>query len=461
MKIKRLIAIVLSCMLCLVSLPAMFTVNAVSEETESVIWDGTADSFWYNDTDIEIHISTAEELAGFANLVNSGNDFEGKIIYLENSLYLNDISSVENWGETPPENFWVPIGNGSETENNFKGIFDGKGNNIYGIYTSGYKWGGLFGCATNNSIIRNLNIKEGYISGSSYVGGVVAFASEGVKIINCSNRSNIYSNGTGNFIGAGGITGIGGIIKKCKNYGLISSYAGFDKYKIAESWAGGISGGACVMIFECCNFGNVKADVTTLNILNPKNRLAIAGGIAGCYYNTAKIENCYNFGAVQSYTASGGICGQCGISTIDSCYNVGCVESSVYIGGILGSSNDTTIINSYYINSIATSAIGNIEDIIISPNKSTMQGENFAKTLGKAFVYVEGDFPKLLWEVNGYIIGDINNDWEINVADLVMLQKWLVCSGELNNWKAGDLCKDEKIDIFDLVMMRRLLVSSI
>ena len=215
------------------------------------------------------------------------------------------------------------------------------------------------------------------------------------------------------------------------------------------------------MISECCNFGNVKADVTTLNILNPKNRLAIAGGIAGCYYNTAKIENCYNFGAVQSYTASGGICGQCGISTIDSCYNVGCVESSVYIGGILGSSNDTTIINSYYINSIATSAIGNIEDIIISPNKSTMQGENFAKTLGKAFVYVEGDFPKLLWEVNGYIIGDINNDWEINVADLVMLQKWLVCSGELNNWKAGDLCKDEKIDIFDLVMMRRLLVSSI
>lgn len=60
------------------------------------------------------------------------------------------------------------------------------------------------------------------------------------------------------------------------------------------------------------------------------------------------------------------------------------------------------------------------------------------------------------------VIGDVNADGDFNVADIVMMQKWLGGdkSTELANWKAGDLCEDGILDVFDMVEMRRELLSS-
>ncbi len=57
----------------------------------------------------------------------------------------------------------------------------------------------------------------------------------------------------------------------------------------------------------------------------------------------------------------------------------------------------------------------------------------------------------------GAVRGDVNADGEFNVSDLVMMQKWIVCSGELNNWQAGDLCEDGIINSFDLAVMKKEL----
>ena len=46
-----------------------------------------------------------------------------------------------------------------------------------------------------------------------------------------------------------------------------------------------------------------------------------------------------------------------------------------------------------------------------------------------------------------------------NVADIVMMQRWLFCQGRLVNWEAGDLCKDNMINVFDLCLMRRMLLG--
>ena len=56
--------------------------------------------------------------------------------------------------------------------------------------------------------------------------------------------------------------------------------------------------------------------------------------------------------------------------------------------------------------------------------------------------------------------GDVNADGEFNVADLVLLQKWLLAvpDTELADWQAGDLCTDGRLDTFDLVMMRKELL---
>lgn len=58
------------------------------------------------------------------------------------------------------------------------------------------------------------------------------------------------------------------------------------------------------------------------------------------------------------------------------------------------------------------------------------------------------------------IKGDVNGDGRFTIADMVMLQKWLLGSGELTVWKNGDLCEDGIINVFDLCMIQRLLIQS-
>lgn len=60
------------------------------------------------------------------------------------------------------------------------------------------------------------------------------------------------------------------------------------------------------------------------------------------------------------------------------------------------------------------------------------------------------------------LLGDINDDGSFNVADIVMLQKWLlgVSDVTLPNWKAADFCEDEKLNVLDLCMMKCKLVEN-
>ena len=66
-------------------------------------------------------------------------------------------------------------------------------------------------------------------------------------------------------------------------------------------------------------------------------------------------------------------------------------------------------------------------------------------------------------EIADVIKGDVNGDFEFNIADAVVLQKWLLAvpDVELVNWKAGDLCEDDKLDVFDLCLMKRALIEKL
>ena len=59
------------------------------------------------------------------------------------------------------------------------------------------------------------------------------------------------------------------------------------------------------------------------------------------------------------------------------------------------------------------------------------------------------------------VSGDVNADGELTIADVVLLQKWLLAVPDthLENWKAADLCEDNRLDVFDLCLMRRLLID--
>lgn len=59
------------------------------------------------------------------------------------------------------------------------------------------------------------------------------------------------------------------------------------------------------------------------------------------------------------------------------------------------------------------------------------------------------------------LIGDVNADGRFDIADAVIMQKWLLSVPDttLTNWKAGDLCEDNRLDAFDLCFMKRLLLQ--
>lgn len=58
------------------------------------------------------------------------------------------------------------------------------------------------------------------------------------------------------------------------------------------------------------------------------------------------------------------------------------------------------------------------------------------------------------------ITGDVNGSGTFEIADVVLLQKWLLgAEKELPDWKAADLCEDNRLDVFDLCLMRELLVE--
>lgn len=58
------------------------------------------------------------------------------------------------------------------------------------------------------------------------------------------------------------------------------------------------------------------------------------------------------------------------------------------------------------------------------------------------------------------VIGDCNNDGSFTVADVVMLQKWLLNDEtKLTNWKAADLYADDILNVFDLSLMKQLILD--
>lgn len=80
-------------------------------------------------------------------------------------------------------------------------------------------------------------------------------------------------------------------------------------------------------------------------------------------------------------------------------------------------------------------------------------------------------FPEIVKAITGVDInsiqktvkGDVNADGKLTIADIVIMQKWLVAvpNVHLADWKAGDLCEDQIINVFDLCLMKRLLIEQI
>ena len=107
----------------------------------------------------------------------------------------------------------------------------------------------------------------------------------------------------------------------------------------------------------------------------------------------------------------------------------------------------------------------------ISPTDAWSDYKTFSCNLSRCmdlqdvYIVCRGD-DGYLFNVDSFsfkpLYGDVNDDGEFGVADVVKLQKWLVGSNtaSLEKWKAGDFTDDKKLNGFDLILMRRALVHA-
>ena len=363
---KKILVILLIVLTLLISL-VVITRNVASTPT---IWDGTVDTSWYNGNETEFTINTAEQLAGFAELVNNRNTFSGKSIKLGQNIMLNDTANWQNWESTPPENKWKPIkGIWSEEFNGlnrFYGTFDGNGHVISGVYINsvgGFQ--GLFGFTSGE--IKNLGVVASYVKGDFSVGGLVGLNSYGGIISNC------YFTGK-----TKGEKDVGGLV------GSNGSYDG--KGMISNSY----------FIGEATGKENV-------------------GGLVGNNY-IGSISNSYSVGTVTGNENVGGFAGY-NSSPIRNSYSAALVTGKKHIGGLTGLTTDA-IYNSYYDKEASGQSESNgkheenNEDMAVygsdnygGTGKTTaeMQSKEFADELNfvagilstNAWVYETGKYPSL------------------------------------------------------------------
>ena len=264
---KRIASLLLILALCFTLLP---TAAFAADSTDA--WDGTADTSWYTDheADTEYRITTAEQLAGLAQLVNDKTasvSFKGKTIYLNNDL---DLSGYQ----------WTPIGNGSNFGRYFAGTFDGQYHKIMNLlhHSTGDELirNGLFGVVSDGGTLKNLLVIDADIASNdgSLIAGILADWVNGGTVENCYTSGKIENNVGNKFVG--------GLIGQC-------------------TWSTQVKG---------CG-----SDATVISTESNEDDVDTVGGLIGQWENSANsssITDCWFGGSVSCnniYSAVGGILG--------------------------------------------------------------------------------------------------------------------------------------------------------
>ena len=306
---KKIISIILSVMM----LMGVLAVYPVSVGAATPI---TPDATWYNDTDSEFVITTAEQLLGIASVVNSGsNYFRNKTIKLGADIVLNE-GNAADWETNPPVNSMVMIAH-------FMGTFDGQGHTISGLYgqKTSTKQGLLFGTLEDKAIVKNLAIVNSYYGAGSQTGGIVGR----VEYANNVQFKNVYVD----VIMRGSAYEAGGFVGEKTTAGTLT--------------------------FENCVFaGDMKFGSGSGYI----------AGFIGMSYSAATFRNCLNLGSISADEKRvSGFVGDGTTTTFEKCVNFGKLNGSDWVGGIIGKSATTTMIDCYVAtdvtNSTGCKAVGN------------------------------------------------------------------------------------------------------
>lgn len=343
-------------------------------------------------------ISTPQQLAQFAYLVNTAS-YAGK-----NKVWLNN--DINLAGKE-----WTPIGNENDDDKIYKGVFNGNGftvSNMSITYFTGTKNIGLYGLfgllegtIKNTNVSGNINCSETY-DYYCFIGGLTGYSDFG-SIVNCVSTVNITITATTlSASDIGGIVGSNyGEVIGCTNKGNIYMVKG------NSSPIGGIAGLSAGIIDRCENQGELESYTTYI------------GGIVGYkymesgYYDNPWITNSFNSGNIidiagRNFLYYGGIAGYAGNDVlVENCYSVGSVPQNVTWGNLVGEIRVDTLINNCFFIENGSFGIGKVGSIFVTgpaddqgtvSSDEEMKTKDFVEQLngtGNAFVFNPFGYPIL------------------------------------------------------------------
>lgn len=269
-------------------LKALLAVCLMSSAMAAQTYVGAAASYAGGDGTKEnpYQIATAGELAKLADDVNAGGNWSrGKYfvltadIAINENLLANPVSALE--GQKAGK-LLKPIGTFSNYDSYvpFMGVFDGQGHTISGMYQAIFEANDALFRATENAVVKNVNIRDSYIYGGKYCAGVVSFGVN-TTIENCSFEGQVKS---WEWYGAG----IAGQVTGASH--IANCYA---KCTIsAKSYLGGIVG-----IIGKESDGSTGENPTVVENCYSYSALAATNGsvglVAGRVNAAATVRNCY------------------------------------------------------------------------------------------------------------------------------------------------------------------------
>ena len=280
-------------------------------------------------------INNAGNLFWFAQQVNEGG---------EAGRYLNAILKQDIDLEGRP---WTPIGTtGGTTSQSFRGIFDGNGKTIRGLYVNAQRSAqGFFG-EVRKGVVKDFTIYgDVFLNGKyNYIGGVIGSAC-GIQGENGSTISGITSyvnvtlgegtHGSNHVAGLIGYVNHNTTVERCMWLGKLD----LDIYR-AQDGVGGLIGKANAQyvgtIRDCAAYGTIRTAYQSGSYVNPSDNQPftnifiggiVSNSLAGA---TTNIENCIWAGNIVDETD---LVENAHISAIGTLNGVGSVSNCYYYLG--------------------------------------------------------------------------------------------------------------------------------
>ena len=309
-------------------------------------------------------IATAEELYGFAELMNTSTESQESTTCakLTADIVVNSNVLKNNTLDNSRTDFipWTPI-------KSYSGSLDGQGHKISGLYFLNKEDNGSSGLFLNvtgvseekHAYIRNLGITDSYFYGEMYSGSFIGLAKK-------VTLENVFSSST-----VSGTTGVGGLI------GLSSQN---------------------INIFNSYNKGNIYG------VYGPEHMggAMYIGGLVG-YIHTSKniVRNCYNLGRVSGSNYVAGLVGIVGMNTefsLENSFNANSYQASLV--DYFETTSTSKVINSYTIASKSNGTQKTAEEFANGSVAVALHYSAYGNVWGQ--VVGQDPFPTLIGEISNY-----------------------------------------------------------